>query len=93
MPNYPEADATWVEQAEWCIDYYSRDERPDRLIWRLGQFLAEEWLRLIAQPEPLILEAQMLSRVIDAEREHQGSGWRDMSERVRNWVAELESHV
>jgi len=88
MLSYPESNAPWIEQAQWVVQYYSTEKH---FAWALGLLLAQEWLHLIKQPQPNIYEVQMFSRVLESEKEHQGSGWHDFAYRVRNWVAEIEA--
>jgi len=90
MPSYPDDDATWEEQANWFIHYYSTVCDPHILACALGLFLAQQWLRLLNQPQHTLSELELLNRVLTVEKEYQGSGWGDLTGRVRKWVAETK---
>ena len=83
----------WDVQAHEMIGYFqSLAERQgdEGTKWLLGLFMARHWMRLITEPYGDLEEARLFLRALEAERPHHGSGWHDLSIRVRYWIDEQE---
>ncbi|MBI3468347.1 MAG: hypothetical protein HY000_35550 [Planctomycetes bacterium] len=90
-PDLTVADKPWADQARDFVLYYDIcADRPSGGLWLLGLFMAQQWARLIGDPQNHLDEARLMLRVLEAERTKQGSAWSDMFFRVRKWVGQVE---
>jgi hypothetical protein len=81
---------SWEDQANYLISYYqSLWERESDTKWLLGLYMAKRWLGYLRE-SPNMEEVALFVRVLEAERDNQGSGWSDLLFRVRNWIAIID---
>ena len=59
-------------------------------MFHLGLYMSNQWLKYLIEDQHDFQELKMFINALESGRDIHGSGWLDLTARVRRWLDELE---